>query len=529
MMNGTLLEFINILSDDVSIVTNRLRTWEAFEDYRHLIVDKLITITGLCQCIPKPYHKYTKLVYDGAYFLLMGISKDRLIDLIAHQLSIETNTTDVSTPERLIGLATKIPVLYKLGQIIARNPDVEQSFRHWLIKLENGIITTNILYFKRFVESALKDNIDKYAICIDNHILSEASVAVVASFKWQDAAKESNGVFKIIKPDICAYLNEELALLDGLALYYSKNRETYGLLNFNFIDTLKDVSTLLKNEVSLIKEQNNLYEAAYFYKKDDGLKVPALFSFSNENVTAMEKIEGTKITEAQLTRQERIDCCKAITRAIICYTLFCETTMCLFHGDPHAGNIFVVQGDDKAVKVVFLDWALTGKLSRQERHAILWTAIGVFLDNKNIAFNALLRLAKNNFVFKDFEHTFMQAFDNYDCNARRSLIEKTLNLVDTVVKSGITFPDNLLLFRKSVFTVKGVIHHLEPQFNMDEYFLEYMKELLISELPTRVKSSFMPFIDNYANYTSLLTNYDLFYLGNFIAFNNIYNFLHAEQ
>lgn len=518
----------NGFSDDDTlddILVDKLCNWQYFTDNKDIFIKKLINITGLCECIPDKYKQWESIVYDGIFFLLMEISQKRVAKLIVKQIMLDinrNNDSEVPTALRLVTLASKIPVLYKLGQVIARNPNVDESFSKWLVCLENGIITTDIKYFRSILDIELHDKTNG-TIELDLEPLSEASVAAVTAFSYY---RESNSaqqrcVFKIVKPGARECLIEDIDILNKLASFYTENRERYGVFNLNFMGIIKDVCDLLSKEVDLKNEQENMFYAKDFYKSENDLEVPAVIpSLSTNNITTMSLIDGVKVTDAELNDKQRTNACRTIAKGVLCQSLFSNASYSIFHGDPHAGNILASVDDRGNVKIAFIDWSLAGYLNKHIRHCIIWIAIGVFLDSKETIKKAILPLIvkdnenKNNTLNKIIDN----ALEMVNCENNTDLIERALLIVDTLVKQGIIFPKELLIFRKSVFTIKGVISSIEPGFNMNSFFIEYVAGILIQEVPYRFNAAFLPFTDNYENYKSLLVNSDIFYVSNMLLF-----------
>jgi hypothetical protein len=69
----------------------------------------------------------------------------------------------------------------------------------------------------------------------------------------------------------------------------------------------------------------------------------------------------------------------------------------------------------------------------------------------------------------------------------------------------------MLLFRKSFFTIEGILHDLDPQFDMDAYLTTLLRELAGEELPKRLLYHAFPYWDRALNYKSRLSNAELPY------------------
>src|SRR5258708_5920334 len=102
------------------------------------------------------------------------LSDDRLLDKLVSLAYLPPGT---SRGDYLKEFVSKVPSLQKLGQILARNPDLSPDYRKALQDLENGIHTMTREELVTFISDDVgKPEIDKYQVQFADHILAEASV-----------------------------------------------------------------------------------------------------------------------------------------------------------------------------------------------------------------------------------------------------------------------------------------------------------------------------------------------------------------
>ena len=122
-------------------------------------------------------------------------------------------------------------------------------------------------------------------------------------------------------------------------------------------------------------------------------------------------------------------------------------------------------------------------------------------------------LAINDFMGNDQQR---QAFRSVVLNHLRSsefvdlsLIKKSFKLLEQLSFEGFVFPADLMLFRKAIFTLEGVLYDLDPSFDMNAAIMQYMTALMTGELPRRFSNLFFPLADKSENYASLISNIEL--------------------
>ena len=481
--------------------------------FAEIIAREIVERTRPQEAIPAVYAHYRPVVRDGIEFFLSHVGRQRLIGLVADQLKLKS---DVDTRKRLIELAKKIPTLHKLGQIIARNPNIDPAVKKWLIHLENGRYGTPLESIMRHIDGQLGENGNRDRVTVEPIILAEASVAAVIPYFWNESSslEPVQGVFKILKPGIRKQLEEELIILEKTAAFFEENRQRYDFKDFRFLDIFQEVQEIMIKEIDLAAEQTYLVEAAKFYQDLDDIKIPEPFPISTDDMTAMAYLKGPKITDAPLNQEQRKGCVEALFEALICRPLFTPHEESLYHGDPHAGNILAIT-DTKtgSIRIGLLDWTLAGRLTRHDRLKTVRLIQAVIKKDLSSIRRAVKALAINDFMGNPRQR---QAFRSVVLNqlqsaefASSSLIKKSFKLLEQLSFEGFVFPADLMLFRKAIFTLEGVLYDLCPSFDVNAAVMQYMTALMTGEIPRRFGNLFLPLADRPENYTSLISNMEL--------------------
>jgi ubiquinone biosynthesis protein len=481
------------------------------EIFKKQASEEILHLTKPADVIPAVYGEYRQIVCDGILFLLLNFSPARLISLITDQLLLEDHA---APEERLITLAAQLPTLHKLGQILARNKNVETSFKKRLIRLENGFRGADIAEVRHRIEREIKGLIRVFSIKIGDEILAEASVGAVVPFTWTSPGTErrKKGVFKILRPGVKRRLDEELYLLEELAAFFDKNRHRYSLRNFRFIETFRDIRAALQQEIDLAGEQANLRKASLLYKGNKGTRIPRLLPFSTERLTVMEHMNGGKITDVYMSGADKKTCARNLFHTVIGNPLFSYEEWTFFHGDPHAGNIYAFEDEKNGgMKIALLDWSQAGYLSKNQRMNMLRLAVGVVMRNHLIR-EAVENLAADHPGADATEEIIRDIVSTREYTGS-SFVKKIFLLIDQSAVRGIRFPTDLLLFRKSFFTLEGVLYDLDPSFDMDAYMMKLLEDIFVEELPKRWMYFLFPQSDGPEHYKTLLSNYDLQLLG----------------
>ncbi|MBX7222654.1 MAG: hypothetical protein K1Y36_22090, partial [Blastocatellia bacterium] len=497
---------IEIMSDEARlehIEETRLKLAQVIasldlQGQREEIVRLLMELIPVEDVVPTIYEKYRPMVIDAAKVIFTHLSAERLQNKLVDQLVLPL---EASLQERILMLIARMPTLQKLGQIIARNKNLDPEFRRRLQRLENGIRDVTFDAIKEKVQDELKRQLTLHEVKLGRKLLAEASVCAVMPFTFRDdEGAKKRGVFKVLKPFIAGYWAEELKILEKLAEFLDRNRANYGLPTIGFKEILKEVRELLKREVKLSIEQGRLQEANDFYAGDDNVRVPQLLHLRTKTVTGMEFLEGEKVTSAAVkfpAQRKRI--AELVLDKLILAVLFHEKEHALFHADPHAGNVFYSVESDE---LVLFDWGLSCTLSREIRRELVQLILGFILNEPERTFKATCNLTVGKISplhLAAVEKRVQEIFADLPLFPLIRL-EPLTRLLDELILDGVRFPSELLMFRKSLFTLLGVVHDVDPEFNTDLFVTRMFLGQIVSETPQRLRK--LPWSRNYPSQIS---------------------------
>lgn len=246
--------------------------------------------------------------------------------------------------------------------------------------------------------------------------------------------------------------------------------------------------------------------------------MPGVLPISTDTLTAMDLVAGEKITDAPADADERCARARTLFRSLILAPLFSTMEAPPFHGDPHAGNLLASNGAGASgrARIGLVDWSLSGTLHRRQRSRLMALMRGIVADDATAMERAARAMAAASDEQGREKDAALQpairgitARSDYRCG---SICGRTFTLIDGLVLAGISFPADLMLFRKTFFTLDGVIADLDPDFDMDGVMIVEMARLLAAEMPLRWVALLFPFADRPENYRTLTSNGDLRWL-----------------
>lgn len=430
--------------------------------------------------VPEVYASYRPLIADALGYFLQRLPAPRLASILAEQNNLPS---DASTAQRLTALLRHCPTLHKLGQVIARNRRLAPELRRRLQALESMPATTSLAAVKAVIRCEL-DADSHGALRLGSAALAEASVAVVIPFTLasQEPSYPADGVFKVLKPGIAESLQEELAIWSDLSRFIDERCEHYKIPQLHYAESLETIRDLLANEIHLDREQRHLTRAADFYADSDKIRIPSLFPFCTPRITAMERINGRKVTETDgLSERQGRRLANLVIDALVARPVWTPQETALFHADPHAGNLVCTEDGRLAI----FDWSLVGHLGKTERIHTMQLMVGALtLDAPRIA-QAIVALAHappneaalRRAVDKALGRVYAGTFPGF-----RWLLDL---LDDAMLSANVRFNEELLLFRKSVLTIEGVVADISSKSSLGRVLPASAARRFLRELSAR--------------------------------------------
>jgi ubiquinone biosynthesis protein len=425
------------------------------------------------ELVPDAYERYRPAIVDGLNFFLENLAADRAMDILVEQASMPGGTT---IGERLVAIARRCPALHKLGQVLARDRRLPADFRRLLQTLESMPSALDAAESRTLAEAELGP-LSRLCIEIDEQPLAEASVAIVVPFTSVGSSRDcEGGVLKLLKPGIEEKLEEELDLLQRIGALLDDRCQTYQLPQIDYEDTFLEVKALLSREIRLDREQEHMRHARREFSDVASVIVPEVYDFSTPRLTAMQRIIGTKVTDADLPATGRRKLADMIIKALLARPIWSKVPQAVFHADPHAGNLFATADGSLGV----LDWSLVGHLTKDDRVQLTQILIGAFTLDASRVCEAIDSLAQG----------------RTDAPALREMVDQHMALVsqgafpglswvmrlldESVTRARCRFGGDLVMFRKVLQTIEGVVADVSPDCHPDRVLIgSFVKQLVI--------------------------------------------------
>ena len=371
-------------------------------------------------------------------------------------------------------LAELGPTFVKLGQVLSTRPDLlPAAWIDELRTLQDRAPAVPLEAVREEIARSLGRPVEESFSWIEDEPLASASIAQVHRARTIDGDRV---VVKVQRPGIEETIRADVAILQYFAQLLEAVVEETGL--YGPVGLVEEFERSLAEELDFLHEAANL--RAFHERSADrpGLYVPRLYDeLSGPRVLTLEYLEGKKITEAGDTHDPRQ---LALTLLESGFRMLFEGA--LFHGDPHPGNLLVLEDG----RIGVIDFGLVGRLTPQMQETIVLLVIAVALRDADSVARLIYRvgLPDQRTNLADFRRDIDAILRRY---LGRSLKEVPSGqvmreLLDLSVRYRIRIPRDYALLAKAVMTTEGIVRHLAPDLDLLSFGVPYARELLHGRL-----------------------------------------------
>jgi len=285
-------------------------------------------------------------------------------------------------------------------------------------------------------------------------------------------AQGNEWVVKVLKPRSRERLTESVEALEAVCTMVEPLALT--LVARRALKELRELSAGLRREMDLAAERDTIISMRERLGKgrQKVLRIPGVHpALGSAGVLVMERFRGTALSaivsgQAALSPALRQKLAKRVLHELLVQVF----EVGLFHGDPHAGNLMLLETGE----VGLFDWGLAAELEASDRRHIAAILRSVLALDVEALVDALMVMAEDggkkvsrSAVRKELAAVIKMAKDGQGEGAKkpslRELFETSLNGAERL---GIPVPQGLLMMAKSLMTIEGLARGLDPDVSM---------------------------------------------------------------
>lgn len=369
------------------------------------------------------------------------------------------------------------PTFVKFGQILSNRGDLlPQELIREFEKLQDRVPPVSAAAAREVVESELKRSVEVIFTSFEPEAFASASMAQVHKAILSTGEKVA---VKIQRPGIREIIVEDIAVMYTLAGILEKRIPS--LKAFDLYGLVKNFEESIHQELDFIHESINMQRFWVNLDTDDtenGARCPQVYqSLTTAKVLTMEFVNGTKVSDFKELLAKGHDR-KVIADKLATSYVKQVFHYGFFHADLHPGNILVMANGE----LCFLDFGLMGSI--MQRDIEMFGRLFVAVKDKDVKkiIRSLMQMS-GEFTVKDMralEYAINDFVYSYSVSTlhENEMSHVLTSLRDIIVQHGLRVPPHFFLLARSMVTVEGVIHSLDPDLDLLELAKPYMRKIV---------------------------------------------------
>ncbi|WP_140984494.1 ABC1 kinase family protein [Asticcacaulis tiandongensis] len=383
----------------------------------------------------------------GLSALLKGAASER-----------DNTTNDLTAPERLrLTIEALGPVFIKLGQILSTRADLlSPEWTEELEKLQSHVTPAPWEELKTQVEADLGAAPADVFATFDPIPLAAGSIAQVYCARLKTG---EDVIVKVRRPNLRPQVEADLKLLSHLAgLIENENPD---VARFRPKDILRHLSEAMHEELDLTAEGRNCEAIAENLKDQPDIEIPPIYwDYSGETLLVQGFVNGITPTDAKAISDAGLSGPTLAQRGAEAF-LHMALIDGLFHADPHPGNLRALPDN----RVGFIDFGMVGRLGANRREQILTLLSAMISGNADGLNTVLLDWSNDQTDLRALE----AAAEAYVVKLKTGPLQLAQAVTDfmTLARTHeLVMPSDLALLFKGLITADGVMHRLDPNFDI---------------------------------------------------------------
>jgi predicted unusual protein kinase regulating ubiquinone biosynthesis (AarF/ABC1/UbiB family) len=372
------------------------------------------------------------------------------------------------------GFVSLGPTYVKLGQIIASSPGL---FPEPLARAAQKCLDEVPPFDSRTARDMIRRDLGRPPGLIfkrfDDIPLSAASIGQVHACVLPDGR---DAVIKLQRPNIRKRMTTDLRIMYRLARTFERHFEF--ARNANAVALVEDLHAVTYQELNPALEawrQHQFREKLWSFGDNQWITAPEIYwDYCGPRLICMERMTGIPMDEFEAIRELGLNGELILRRGAKTW-LEAVVIHGPFHGDMHAGNLWVL--DDG--RASYLDFGIMGELP-DEFKQLIKDLFYTFVFDQNFA--RIARAYKNLGIMSDDMGTDeevglrikMVVAPMIGPSSTMSLGDFMMSSLEMMKQYGLTSPRELVLFSKQMLYMERYIKGLAPnwQFSGDPYLLK---------------------------------------------------------
>ena len=385
----------------------------------------------------------------------------------------EAAASRLSTAARVRKVLVELgPTFVKLGQVLSVRPDIIPGpFIKELETLQDRVDPVPFEHVKDHLEREWGVALEERLQSIDEVPLASASIAQVHQAVLRDGQTVA---IKVQRPNIEDRIRSDLHILYTLAHVISGQLDLPGF--YTPVGVVQEFEAALKLELDFLQEARAIQRFNGLFKDHPDIMAPAVFDeFTTGRVLVLELLKGRPLSSIDPSDQATVE---PMMDKLIDATYLQVFEYGFFHGDPHPGNLMLL--DDG--RLAYLDFGVTGTLTGEMQDTLmsLFMAL-VYRDAESVAMTLYRAGATDDRVdLKGFSREVERLITKYHGASLSELSDRgtLMDFVEVASKYRIRLVTEFAVLARAMSLLDGVARKFIPDVDVVAKVTPYAQRLV---------------------------------------------------
>lgn len=348
----------------------------------------------------------------------------------------------------------------KLGQLLSTRPDiVGERIANELANLQDDNPAISYEQIKEIVERELDGNIDELYAEFSHEHLATASIGQVHEAKLPTGERVA---VKVQKEGITDKIDLDIRIMKYVA--NRADKWNANLRNLNLPGIMEEFDRSIHKEIDYNNEFMNMQRIEMNFVDNPQVHIPATYArYCTSKVLTMEFIDGTKLNDVYESDDDEFDK-KLLAKTVIdsyLQQLFIDG---FFHGDPHPGNIMILEDN----VLCYLDLGMMGFFDEEFKKNLSEAMILLVDQDVDGLINQMMYMDILDYdvdtrpLKRDLNDLFGRYF-GVELNRFDGILEELMKLMK---EYGVILPNELVTMARGISMVEAIAHNLDPEIDI---------------------------------------------------------------
>ena len=438
---------------------------------------QLLKVQMTYKNIQRMRHIVAVLIKHGFYSVVERMNLHRIVPLSKRLRKKAIEEAELSLPERIRLVFEELgPTFIKFGQLLSTRPDIlPEEYIEEFRKFQDNVPPFPFEQALQQIEKEFKRSVSELFQSIEEEPIAAASIAQVHRAVLLDGREV---VVKVQRPGIENMVDTDIGIMYTLANLLLKYFPELSILDP--VAIVDEFSRTIRKEMDFTLEASNTIKFREMFKDDPHVYIPDVYwEYTGKRVLTQERIKGIKVDNVEKLRKKGIDPARI---AHLVGESFLRMVMVegFFHGDFHAGNIFVLGPE----RISLVDFGITGRVDRELRDSLANIFIGLATQDYDMLVDEYARMGvlPDGINMPEFKRDYRDLMEPYFARPLEmtSLGELLMGYIRVSFRYKIRHPRELLLINKCIIEIEGIVRLLDPKTDLlkeaQPFAIEFIKD-----------------------------------------------------